>query len=725
MPPPGQPADLTSTLEVDALFRRESGRVLAGLIGRLGDFDLAEESLQDAFTVALERWPRDGLPDQPAAWITTTARNKAIDRLRRGRRQGQKRVELEALARSAGAPGEDSLEEDAVSPIVDDRLRLIFTCCHPALAAEARVALTLRTLGGLKTPEIAAAFLVSPATMGQRISRAKAKIRDARIPYRVPRDADLTERLAGVLSTIYLIFNEGYSASSGDRLVRGDLCAEAIRLGRLLAELMPDESEVLSLVSLMLLHDSRRNARVDERGSLVLLPDQDRSRWDRAQIDEGTQLAAKAWRMGAPGLYGLQAAIAAEHGRSVDGSPPDWQRIATLYGLLETVNPSPVVRLNRSVAVSMAGRDQEALAMADGLLAEGALGGYRYLHLARGEFLVRLGRREEAAEAYLNALRLSENEVDRSFVATKLAALAPTVNPSGYPGPIPKNSYFLLGTDEIPVRPLDGRRVGQWRLEKVPKGAQDLLGVGAECALNFALMRTNAACIDQRIPVLAVGSNASPPQLLHKFSSTFAEVSLPVLKANVRGIRLAFSGHVSRWGYIPTAIRAAEDVNFESQVFITFLDEYQLLEIDKSEPNYDRVTLCHPDGGPIIRLESGERLAMCAAYRTKHGILDISWPERTPMPSQADLRRTLIERLLKYSTVPAWMLPNDMKQIPGPVFLKEVPELADLNLVIEDGLDRFRNCPFEGNTIESCYGNIESSLQLPSQDQLKQEPFSA
>jgi RNA polymerase sigma-70 factor, ECF subfamily len=421
MPPPGQPAKSATTSEIDRLFRRESGRVLATLIGRLGDFDLAEEALQEAFLVAIERWPRDGFPDQPGAWITTTARNKALDRIRYGERQGRRRAELEALARSD--PEEPAGEEVAVSPVVDERLRLVFTCCHPALSAEARVALTLRTLGGLKTPEIAAAFLVSPATMGQRLSRAKAKIRDARIPYRVPRDADLTERLASVLNTVYLIFNEGYSASAGEALVRGDLCAEAIRLGRTLVELMPDESEAVSLLALMLLHDSRRNSRVDHEGNLVLLPDQDRSRWDRAQIEEGMRLAAKAWRMSAPGPFAVQAAIAAEHSRTIDGAAPDWEKIAALYGLLERLDPSPVIRLNRSVAVSMAGRDVEALAMADELLAAGALDGYRYLHVARGEFLSRLDRPAEATGAYLRALELSRNEVDRHFVLAKLAAL--------------------------------------------------------------------------------------------------------------------------------------------------------------------------------------------------------------------------------------------------------------------------------------------------------------
>ena len=425
MLPLRQPADTASASEIDALFRRESGRVLAGLIGKLGDFDLAEEAVQDAFAVALERWPKDGIPAHPGAWITTTARNRAIDRLRYVARQGQRRTELEVLGRAneASEPDANAGDEDAMSPIGDDRLRLIFTCCHPALAAEARVALTLRTLGGLKTPEIAAAFLVSPATMGQRLSRAKAKIRDARIPYRVPRDADLTYRLSGVLSTLYLIFNEGYSASAGDSLVRGDLCAEAIRLGRMLAELMPDESEVLSLLALMLLHDSRRNARVDQDGHLVLLPDQDRSRWDPEQIQEGIRLAAKAWRMSVPGPYALQAAIAAEHGRTIDGSPARWEQIAALYGMLERLDTSPVIRLNRSVAVSMAGRDAEALAITDELLADGSLNGYRYLHIARGEFLARLERRPEAADAYRQALALAQNEVDRNFVRSKLAEL--------------------------------------------------------------------------------------------------------------------------------------------------------------------------------------------------------------------------------------------------------------------------------------------------------------
>jgi RNA polymerase sigma-70 factor (ECF subfamily) len=423
MSPPGQPAEGSHHLDIEALFRRESGRVLATLIGKLGDFDLAEEAVQEAFLVACERWPREGAPAQPGAWITTTAKNKAIDKLRQAARQGQKRLALEALSPSDLPPAETELE-GAVSPITDDRLRLIFTCCHPALAAEARVALTLRTLGGLKTPEIAAAFLVSPATMSQRLSRAKAKIRDARIPYRVPRDADLPDRLSGVLSTVYLIFNEGYSASSGDSLVRAELCSEAIRLGRLLNELMPDEPEVLALLSLMLLHDSRSGARVDGQGNLVLLPDQDRSRWDRVKIEEGIALLEKAFRMAPPGPFSLQAAISAEHSRSIDGAPTDWDRIADLYRMLQNLDPSPVIGLNRAVAEAMAGRTEQGLQMIDRLREQGLPETYRYLHIARGELLTRLDRFDEASSAYTRALELSQNEVDRSFVMRKLAEVS-------------------------------------------------------------------------------------------------------------------------------------------------------------------------------------------------------------------------------------------------------------------------------------------------------------
>ncbi|MEV0487706.1 RNA polymerase sigma factor [Streptomyces sp. NPDC050508] len=404
---------------VAAAFREEWGQVVATLIRVTGDWDLAEECAQDAFAQALDRWRRDGIPRRPGAWLTTTARNRALDVLRREAVGAAKLREVAVLGRDEG-PYDPEYDGDD-SGVEDDRLRLVFTCCHPALPIEARVALTLRTLAGLTTPEIARAFLVPEATMAQRLVRAKKKIRNAGIPYRVPPAHLLPERTTGVLGVVYLLFNEGYAATSGADLVRTNLCAEAIRLARVLSRLMPDEPEVLGLLALLLLHDARRATRVDAAGELVTLEDQDRTAWDRAEVDEGAALLETALRRGRPGPYQIQAAIAACHTTAPTAEDTDWADIAGLYGELERFVPSAVVRLNRAVAVGMAEHPDEGLELVGELERSEELADYHLLPATRADLLRRSGRTAEAAEAYERALELVENDAERRFLESRLA----------------------------------------------------------------------------------------------------------------------------------------------------------------------------------------------------------------------------------------------------------------------------------------------------------------
>ena len=397
------------------LAREEWGRAVAALVRAFGDVQLAEDAVQDAFTLALERWPRDGIPASPGGWLVTVARNRAVDRLRRAR-VGAAKAEEAARER---VREEDPAEMDDSSSIPDDRLSLVFMCCHPALAHDAQVALTLRLLGGLTTSEIARAFLTSEATLAQRLVRAKRKIRVARIPFRVPPDHLLPERLTAALAVLYLVFNEGYYSTASDTLVRRDLATEAIRLARVLAGLMPDEPEARALLALMLLQHSRREARVDERGELVLLQDQDRSRWNRPEIDEGLGLVRSAARP-RPGPYALQAAIAAVHARALDVADTDWNEIAALYGELARAAPSPVVELNRAVAIAMAHGPELGLELMDQI--EG-LDDYPLFHSARADLLRRLRRAGEAAAAYRRALELATNAVERRFLRRRLGEL--------------------------------------------------------------------------------------------------------------------------------------------------------------------------------------------------------------------------------------------------------------------------------------------------------------